>query len=238
MGAWVHPIYSLAHLGIVAWLVYTLRNSECREIRCAAAIAAITAAGLVYDNGLLAAGRFVGLGDTLKMLSHPRYVLHAVVTPMMIFAMVQIAGAAGIGFAQRRTVRVGAGALAMALIPIGVFEDLVGLRLYPACFQGIVRYSRSVAESALCSPEQAVVTSAGPGAASLLCVFTVLALGFMLWRQRGWPWSFLTGLVMFIAAALPPSRFGLLPGNGGEVIFVAGFAAAAARFARRRNQSA
>ena len=236
MGAWLHPLYTLAHAGILYWLVQTWRTSPRPGIRCAAAITALTTAGLVYDNGIISLGAAIGLGDTLALLSYPRYVLHALVTPMMIFAMVQIAGAGDIGFANRPTVRGSAAALAILMIPVGIYEDLVGLELHPACFQGVVRYSTRVAEAALCSPDQAVVAAGGgPPIPSVTAVLVVLILGAMLWRQRRWPWAFLAGLVMLIGAAFPASRFGLLPGNGAEVVFVAGYAASAARFARVRS---
>ena len=236
MGAWLHPLYALAHAGILYWLIQTWRTSPRPGIRCAAAIAALTTAGLVYDNGLIGLGSVIGLGDTLLALSYPRYVLHAFVTPMMIFAMVQIAGAADIRLAQLPAVRWGAGILSLLLIPVGIYEDLVGLKLVPACFQGVVRYSSSVSEAALCSPDQAVVAAGGgPPIPSVTAVIVVLILGVALWRQRSWPWAFVAGLVMFIAAAIPASKFGLLPGNGGEVFFTAGYAASAARFARAHS---
>ena len=236
MGAWIHPLYTLAHAAVLYWLIATWRTSPRREIRCAAAIAALTAAGLVYDNALISLGGIIGLGETLKTLSYPRYLLHALVTPMMIFAMVQISAAAEVSFVRRPVVRWGAGALALVLIPVGIFEGLVGLELQPACFQGVVRYASSVPEFALCNPDQVVAASAGGlPIPPVTAVFVVLILGAALWRLRGWPWAFLAGLVMFVGAAFPISRFGLLPGNGAEVIFVAGFAAAAARFARPRS---
>jgi hypothetical protein len=217
MGVWLHPLYALAHAGILFWLVQTWRLSPRPGIRCAAAIAALTTAGLVYDNGLIGLGSVIGLGETLLTLSYPRYVLHAFVTPMMIFAMVQIAGAADIRVAQLPAVRWGAGIVSLLLIPVGIYEDLVGLKLVPVCFQGVV------------------AAGGGPPIPSVTAVIVVLILGVALWRQRSWPWAFLAGLLMFIAAAIPASKFGLLPGNGGEVFFTAGYAASAARFARPRS---
>ena len=236
MGAWLHPLYTLAHGVILYWLITTWRASPRGEIRCAAAIAALTTAGLVYDNGLISLGSVIGLGATLEILSYPRYVLHALVTPMMIFAMVQIAGAAQLNLAHRPLVRWGAVALALGLVPVGIFEGLVGLQLQPACFQGVVRYASSVPQGAVCNPDQVAMASASAlPIAPVTAVIVVLILGAALWRLRGWPWAFLAGLVMLIGAAFPISRFGLLPGNGAEVVFVAGFAASAARFARPRS---
>lgn len=33
--------------------------------------------GLIYDNGILAAGRFIGEGSTLKYLNYARFWIHA-----------------------------------------------------------------------------------------------------------------------------------------------------------------
>ena len=41
-------------------------------------------------------------------------------------------------------------------------------------------------------------------------------------------------ILMFAAASVPPSGFGLAPGNGGEVLLMLSFAATAARFGRRK----
>ena len=140
MGAWLHPLYALAHAGILYWLIHTWRSSPRPGIRCAAAIAALTTAGLVYDNGLIGLGSVIGLGETLLTLSYPRYVLHAFVTPMMIFAMVQIAGAADIRVAQLPAARWGAGILSLLLIPVGIYEDLRSRRiLAPAGGEGAWR---------------------------------------------------------------------------------------------------
>jgi len=51
----------------------------------------------------------------------------------------------------------------------------------------------------------------------------------VLWRRHRWPWYGLGGLQMLLAASVPFSQFGLIPGNGGEVILQFAFVATAYR---------
>ena len=44
-------------------------------------------------------------------------------------------------------------------------------------------------------------------------------------------------LVMFAAAALPFSVFGMAPGNGGEVVLILSYAVTVARFGRFRKSA-
>jgi hypothetical protein len=200
-------------------------------VRCACAIATVVTIGLVYDNALIALGAQIGLGPLLETLSMPRYVLHAFVTPLMLFAMLQLAAAAEIKIAQQRWVRWVAAILAIALIPVGIEEGLIGLELYPACFEGTVRYASSSLANQLCSPDQAIVVSGGgPPIPAITVTVVVLILGTMLLFQRRSPWALLGAITMLVAAALPMLVYGPSFSNGGEVFLTLGYALTAARF--------
>lgn len=235
MASILFPLYAVAHALLVAWFIHSWRASPKPEIRCAAAIALIVSLGLVYDNGLVAIGASIGLGELLQSLSMPRYYMHALFTPMMLFAMLQICAAAGFEFAQKSALRWAAGILAVVLIPVGIYEDLVGLKLFPACYEGTVRYASRLYENSLCDAATVFepATSGGPPIPAITVVFVVLILGGLLAIKRRSPWVFLGGVIMYIGAAMPVSKFGPSPGNGAEVFFSLGFALAIARFAKR-----
>lgn len=231
MASILFPLYTIAHLGLVIWLITIWRSSPKPEIRCACAIVALVTAGLVYDNGIISLGAQIGIGSRLEALSMPRYVLHALVTPFMLFAMVQLAAAAEIKLAQQRWVRWGAALLSVALIPLGVKEGLLGLEIYPACFEGTVRYATSSFANQLCSPGQAVIASTGgPPIPVLTVTLVVVVLGAMLLFQRRSPWALLGAIVVLLGAALPFAEYGPSPSNGSEVFFMLGYALTAARF--------
>ena len=233
MASILFPIYSLAHLGLVIWLIAIWRSSPLPQVRCACAIVVVVAAGLVYDNAIVGIGSQIGIGETLYNLSLPRYVLHALVTPLMLFAIVQLAAAAQIKLAMQRWFRWLAGIVSVALIPVGIEEGLIDLQLFPACFEGTVRYATSSYANQLCSPEQLTVASTGgPPIPAITVTLVVTLMGILLlWKWRS-PWALLGAIIMLVGAALPISGYGPSPGNGAEVFFVLGYAMTAARFSR------
>jgi hypothetical protein len=221
----VFCLYSLAHFSTVVFAVRILR----RYSAPGAAIIAVLSLGLVYDNGLIALGSSIGIGATLEMLSWPRFILHALVTPFMIIAIIQIAIAAGISWLNTRAAWTGIWVLTAAMIGYGTYE-LTILELQPACFGGITRYTSSASATQFCFEGQQSLSKGGPPIPSILAVFLIMGFGIGVWRLQRWPWFSLGGVQMLLAAAVPFSQFGLLPGNGGEVILQFAFVATAYRF--------
>ena len=111
---------------------------------------------------------------------------------------------------------------------------LIGLQLEPACFNGVVRYTSSVNPAQFCFEGQQAGPGSGPPIPSIVGNFVTLVIGFALWRQNGWVWLMIGAILMFAAAAVPSSGFGLAPGNGGEVLLLMSYAATVARFGRRK----
>jgi hypothetical protein len=220
----VFCLYSLAHFSTVVFAVRILR----RYSAPGAAIIALLSLGLVYDNGLIALGSSIGIGATLETLSWPRFILHALVTPLMIVAVIQIAVAGGVRWLDSRAAWTGVWLLIAAMIGYGVYE-LTLLELQPACFSGITRYTSSASPVQFCFEGQQSLTGVGPPIPSILAVFLIMGFGMVLWRRQRWPWFGLGGLQMLLAAAVPFSQFGMIPGNGGEVILQFAFVATAYR---------
>ena len=80
MATLIFCLYSLAHFAVAVFALRILR----RYAAPGALIIAVLSVGLVYDNGIVALGSSIGIGDTLERLSWPRFILHALVTPVMI----------------------------------------------------------------------------------------------------------------------------------------------------------
>lgn len=224
MATLIFSVYSLAHLATVVFAVHILR----RYSAPGALIIAVLSAGLVYDNGMIALGSSIGIGDTLEALSWPRFIMHALITPVMIVAVVQIAIAGGIQWLNARAAWTGVWLLTAAMIGYGIYE-LTILELQPACFGGITRYTSSASAAQFCFEGQQSLPGIGPPIPSIVAVFLIMGFGAVLWRRQHWPWFALGGLQMLLAAAVPFSEFGLLPGNGGEVILQFAFVSTAYR---------
>ena len=71
---------ALLHIVFLALGIRLWRKN--RSIYTAIILAVI--AGLAYDNFIIGIGSFVGEGDLLRQLNFVRFVVHGVVTPLMI----------------------------------------------------------------------------------------------------------------------------------------------------------
>lgn len=234
MSAYLFPLYSFIHLLVFIWCL----RSYSKHRAPGALITAMIAAGLVYDNGIIAAGATIGAGPLLEALSWPRFAMHALLTPFMMLAVTQMASAGGIRWAATRTWQVIVWVLIVGGIIEGALAHLIGLQLEPACFNDVLRYTSNLHPSQFCFEGQQAGAGSGPPIPSIVGNFVTLILGFALWRHKDWVWLMVGSLVMFVAAAVPSSGFGLAPGNGGEVVLMASYAATAARFGRSRKGAA
>lgn len=225
MATLLFSLYAIAHFSVVVFALRILR----RYAAPGALIIALLSIGLIYDNSMIALGSSIGIGDTLEMLSWPRFILHALITPFMIIAIVQVAIAGGIRWMNTRAAWTGIWIVLAALVGYGIYE-LTILELQPACFMGITRYTSSAAPAQFCFEGQQSLPGIGPPIPSIVSVFVIMGVGVAMWRRHRWPWFGLGGLQMLLAAAVPFSKFGLLPGNGGEVILQFAFVSTAYRF--------
>jgi hypothetical protein len=200
--------FALAHLCLTVWLVRSALSRRSPHTW----LVAVVAAGLVYDNGIVALGSTIGAGDLLLALNLPRFVVHALVTPLLIVFAAGAARDAGLAWARPRAVRAGFWLLTAALVVYGVVTELVGLTLVPGREGDALRYS--AAESAL--PVPAVAT-----------VVVLLVVGVALLVRARSGWMLLGAAVMFAASAVPAVP--LAVGNLGEVALIAGLALTARR---------
>ena len=225
MATAIFALYAISHFAVV---VFALRILS-RYSAPGALLIAILSIGLVYDNGLIALGSYIGLGDTLEMLSLPRFYMHALITPLMIIAVVQVAIASGISWLNTRAAWTTIWVLTLAMIGYGIYE-LTILNLQPACFHGIVRYTSSASPAQFCFEGQVSQPGLGAPIPSIVAVFLIMGFGAVMWKRHKWPWFILGGVQMLLAAAVPFCQYGLVPGNGGEVILQFAFISTAYRF--------
>ena len=222
-------VYALIHFSLLVWLVSRMR----RERVPGGLIIAFVAAGLTYDNATIALGSQIGMGSLLEALSWPRFALHAAFTPFVMVAAWQMARSAGVSWTIKPLAQAGLWAIVLAMVAYGVFIDLVGLEIQPACLADTLRYSSSTPPPQFCSPEQVRLPGHGPPVPSIITVIICLIAGAGIWWRRRWPWLAIAAVIMFVAAGVPASRFGPSAGNGGEVILQLGLVLTAWRFRPR-----
>lgn len=231
MSAVLFPVYVLCHTVTLVSALYLARVHKAPG----AWLVAMIAAGLVYDNTIISLGTTIGIGSLLQTLSWPRFAMHALLTPFMMIAVTQIAVSGGTRWAATSQWRVVVWILVVSMMVLGAFEGLIGLKTVPACFDGIIRYTANLYPSHFCDPSQQMTQGSGPPIPSIVGNMLTLFVGFSLWRHQGWGWLMLGSLVMFAAAAVPISGFGLVPGNGGEVVLLFAYVATIAHFGRSRK---
>lgn len=153
---------------------------------------AVIIIALCWDNLIIAAGSMIGAGDLLRGLSVPRYVAHAVLTPLLIPIVFRIAEL------RRRPWVWG---LTGLLIAAGVYAEIIQLRLEPRLYAGTLRY---------------VNVAAGPPAPAIITILVLIGVGVILWRREGLPWLCLGALAMFAGAATAIPWLG----NAGELVLI------------------
>ncbi|MBR8741667.1 hypothetical protein [Nocardiopsis sp. MG754419] len=175
------------------------------------AMVALVTLGLVYDNGIVAVGRLVGEGAVLEALNLPRFLVHALITPLLIIAAVGLARGAGAPWARLRWVHGAFCSLATALIVYGLLFEVVGLELVAGREGDALRYT---------------AVDPSPPIPSIAAIVVLIIVGVALWR-RGGGWMGVGAALMFVAAALP--SLPLVVTNMGEVALIVGLALTAVR---------
>ncbi|MEU5657129.1 hypothetical protein ABZ802_16105 [Streptomyces sp. NPDC047737] len=172
-----------------------------------AVVPAAVCAALVWDNGVIALGELVGAGPLLEALSVPRFVAHALLTPLLVLWSLSAVAHAGLPWTRRKGARGAAVGLTVLLVAAGVLHDIIGLTLRTERWADTLRYTNDAASPV--GPLPAIVTG-----------LVVLFAGIVLWRSTGFVWLAVTAAVMVVvsgAAAQIP-----VLGNAAEVVLNVG----------------
>jgi hypothetical protein len=199
----LYSVYTLANLALVIWGVTVWRRTR----RAGTLLIVLVALGVAYDNLILSLGNALGVGSLLHGLSVPRFVLHQLILPWLIYAGFEQARVAGHRWANHQASRWVVLALTLLVIVAGVLTRLAGLKLEAEVMDGVTRY--------------VAVGTVGPPLVSILSIGFVGIVGFLLWRRNGWPWEFWAAVLVFVGEGVPVEwvRRGL--GSGFEVLFLA-----------------
>ncbi len=201
MATLIYIIYTIAHILLLIWGVRLWRQSG--SIRLFLVLLPII--GLLYDNAIIALGSLLGPSELLQTLNMGRFLLHAIITPMLIMAALDMARRAGVGWAANRVVYALFGLFTVVLILFGLSE-MPRMVFEPVVYGSTLRYVDTAV--------------AGPPIPSIITIILIMVIGIFIWRQQQWPWLFIGALLMFIGSAMPPSVVGPAVGSGAEVILL------------------
>ncbi|MER5555851.1 hypothetical protein ABT001_29990 [Streptomyces sp. NPDC002793] len=171
------------------------------------AVPTLVCSALLWDNGVIAVGSMTGAGPLLEAVSVPRFVAHALLTPLLVLWSLSVADHAGLRQARRTWVRGAAVGLTVLLVAAGVLHDVLGLSLRAERWADTLRYVNDATSPV--GPLPAIITG-----------LVVLAVGIVLWRCIGFPWLALTSAVMVVVSGAA-TQIPVL-GNAGEVVLGVG----------------
>ncbi|MGF2615781.1 hypothetical protein FZC84_06835 [Rossellomorea vietnamensis] len=211
-------LFAAAYIVLAIWTIKIFKNYHVYS----AAFLVPVILGLVYDNSIIAAGRYIGEGALLQFLNALRYWFHAFFTPLLVLFSWKTLEQANISWAKTKWFRWAAYLLTAALVLIELFAEVLGMELEAAWEYGVLTYSNTV-------------SSGGPPIMVLIVSVVFLAASIIIWRKQKWIWFFAGSLVMAVGSAVQlPIESGAIT-NLFELALLASLAATA-HFQGRRER--
>ena len=202
MSRYLYALYTLINLAILFWgLVLWLRSR-----RTSILIITLISFGLVYDNFILTLGSLLSGGPVLYALSLPRFALHQLVLPWLIWAAFDQARRAGHAWTSGKQTAGVILVLCLLVVGLGVATRLIPLDLHLETMDGVTRYFNR--------------GSSGPPIVSIVSIGFAGVMGWFFWRKNGWPWLFLTAVLVFLGEGIPVEMIRRVLGSGAEVLFM------------------
>lgn len=140
--------------------------------------------GLIYDNFIIAIGRFIGEGELLENLSLARYWLHALFTPTLLLIAWSIYHRSQLPLSNKKIWKNTATLATLGLILYDFVRSVLGLELEANWRNDILTYENT--------------NQSGSPLMVISVTLTLAAVGFLLMTKRKSPWLFIgTMLVCF-----------------------------------------
>ncbi|NTU78852.1 MAG: hypothetical protein HGA45_05520 [Chloroflexales bacterium] len=219
MAVLVYALYFLAGLALLVWTTVLWRRSRSLGLALTAAILA----GICYDTLLIAAGSLIGAGPLLLALSWARFLLHALQTPLLLVAGVDLARRARLAWARQSSTWLAVWTVTVGLIALGIVTDVVGLELEPRPFQGTLRYAE-------------VVTV--PPIATVAVIGLLVLLSGLFWHGTRWPWLFAACILTLASGGVPVALVGPALTSGAEIVLLGCLLAAERRLSYALDKAA
>ncbi|TNC43776.1 hypothetical protein [Mumia zhuanghuii] len=211
---WALLAYTLASLALVAVLVVTIRRGWAYGIR-ASILPLLVTIGLAYDNALLTFGASWGESAALEAASYPRYLMHALFTPLLVLYAARVARRWDVtGFRSRRSLAIWAG-LTTGIVALGLSGE-IGMHLTPVTTDGVLSYKH---------------LDSAPPFAEIATITALIVIGIMVARQARRPWILVGAAQMFVVAAAAASN--AIVTNLGEILLLTSMALTACEVVRR-----
>ncbi|WP_240353224.1 hypothetical protein [Cohnella algarum] len=98
MDSALYLLFAILYAALFAYGMTVWAKDSARGFRY---LLLLVTAALLWDNGVLGAGRWIGEGDWLERLNRTRYWLHAFVTPLLAVVSLDLMRRAGSPWARK-----------------------------------------------------------------------------------------------------------------------------------------
>lgn len=197
--------YALAYLLLAIWgLSFILK----REGGFSLAIFLLTVTvALVWDNAVIASGKFIGEGPLLESLNASRFWSHAFFTPTLVlfgcWVIEQIQSYPS--YRKDTRTRYIAGAVTLGLILFEVYETM-HKTFIPISEYGVLRYGSQEAS--------------GPPIMVIVVILILLVISIMVFVKQRWGWMLAGVLLMLLGSAITIPVESSAVTNAFELIFI------------------
>jgi len=185
MDTFLYFLLGFGYVCLFVWGLFLARNHGLLNLTN---VLLLVILGLIYDNLIIAFGRFIGEGNLLENLSYARFWLHALFTPTLILFAWSICYKTGLPWAKTTFWKFLAYLLTIGFILYELFASVKGLRLEPIWKNGVLTYE-----------------SADQSISSVMVIIITLVLGIvglLLIIKFRFFWLFIGTLVMILGGIL------------------------------------
>ncbi|WP_150268323.1 hypothetical protein [Paenibacillus tepidiphilus] len=205
MDTWIYLAITLMYIGLFGYGI-SLYLQDASRSACYSLLA-VTAA-LIWDNGVMAAGRTLGEGDLLESLNMARYWLHAFCTPLLALVSYDLIRRSGSPWAAGTAAKSIAWLFTAGLIIMELATHTFSLQIKPVQEYGALRYVP-------------VEETSGPSLMVILILIPLLTAGIVLWKRKVTSALFWGTLLMLAGSAIPIPLDSAAATNVFELILIA-----------------
>ena len=187
MDTYLYLMYVALYTALLIWGLYRIKRYDLSKWT---SVIYIVILPLIYDNFILATGKWIGEGELLESLNFSRFCLHALITPLLVMYSVGTLRESDINWAKEKWIIIAGLIYTIGLIVLEFTTEVIGLELEVVKEYGVVSYSN-------------VEEATGPPIMVLLVTLILIIASAILWKKTKWPVFFIGAVVMTIGSAVP-----------------------------------
>lgn len=185
MGTFLYYLLGFSYIFLFIWGLFLARNHRFLHLTN---VLLIIILGLVYDNLIMASGKFIGEGNLLEGLNAVRFWIHALITPTLVLFAWSIYHWSDLPGSKGESWKTVAYLTTAGLIVYELFASVIGLKLEPTWTNGVLTYE-SVGQST--SPLMVIIITGILG-----------MIGLLLLIKYRFYWLLMGTLIMFSGGLL------------------------------------